>query len=193
MLDEMSISRRAVIAGAFVPLTAITAAAKKALSGPERAILEAVTNRLVPHDELGPSASEAGAVEYIDRSLGDYLATEKPALQKGLAALNSFAQRTRGSPFTELTPAKQDEVLTAMENNTADGFEPDSAAFFLRVRQLTLEGMFGDPFYGGNRAFAGWDLIRYPGPRLAVGPEEQKIGVEIAPVHASAHGGGHNR
>jgi gluconate 2-dehydrogenase gamma chain len=65
-------------------------------------------------------------------------------------------------------------------------------SFFLRIRQLTLEGMFCDPFYGGNRAYAGWDLIRYPGPRLAVGPDEQKIRVEIKPVRASAHGGDHS-
>jgi hypothetical protein len=47
--------------------------------------------------------------------------------------------------------------------------------------------MFGDPFYGGNRGYAGWDLIRYRGPRLAVSPEEQKIAVEIKPVRASGH------
>jgi gluconate 2-dehydrogenase gamma chain len=57
--------------------------------------------------------------------------------------------------------------------------------FFALIRRLTLEGMFGDPSYGGNRNFAGWDLIRYPGPRLAVAPEDQRMGVEIKPVRYS--------
>jgi gluconate 2-dehydrogenase gamma chain len=187
MPGKKRISRRTVIAGAFVPVTALTAAAKATLTAPQRKTLEAFADRLMPHDEYGPSASEAGAVEYIDRSLSDYLAPEKPAIVKGLAALDAFA----GRPFAELSPVEQDQVIAAMEKNTATGFEPDSRTFFLRIRQLTLEGMFGDPFYGGNRAYAGWDLIRYPGPRLAVGPDEQKIGVEIKPFRSSAHGSGH--
>src|SRR5205823_5520581 len=154
--------------------------------------LETFADRLVPHDELGPSASEAGAVEYIDRSLGDYLAPEKPAIIRGLAALDAFAMRRHDAPFADLSHERQDEALTALENNQAEGFEPDARTFFQRIRQLTMEGLFGDPFYGGNRAFAGWDLIRYPGPRLAVSPDEQKIGVEIKPVRTSARGGEHS-
>ena len=51
--------------------------------------------------------------------------------------------------------------------------------------------MFGDPYYGGNKNFAGWDLIRYPGPRLATSPDDQKMGVEIKPYHIrrTAHAG----
>lgn len=163
-----------------------------ALSESQRQILEAFANRLVPHDEYGPSASECGSVAYIERSLSDYLAGEKPALLDGLAALDALARRTYDAPFAQLTAEKQDALLTSMETNAAAGFEPDSRSFFFRIRQLTLEGMFGDPFYGGNRAFAGWDLIRYPGPRLAVSAEEQKIKVEIKPVRVSARGGDHN-
>jgi len=191
MRDRIPVSRRSVIAGAFVPLTSLKSAPKAALPAPHRKILEAFADRIIPRDEHSPSASEAGAVEYIDRSLGDYLAPEKPSLRKGLLALDAFAQRVYHAPFAELSPGQQDEALTALESNKADGFEPDSRTFFQRIRQLTLEGMFGDPFYGGNRAYAGWDLIRYPGPRLAVSPEEQRIGVEIKPVRASAHGSGH--
>lgn len=168
------LSRRTVIAGAFVPVSAITAAVKATLSPPERKILEAFVDRLVPHDEYGPSAGEAGVVDYIDRSLSDFLAPEKPALLKGLAALDALR-------FTAMSPAQQDDVLTSIEKSA------DLRPFFLRVRQLTMEGMFGDPFYGGNRGYAGWDLIRYPGPRLAVSPEEQKAGVEIKPVRGT-HG-----
>jgi gluconate 2-dehydrogenase gamma chain len=38
-----------------------------------------------------------------------------------------------------------------------------------------LEGMFGDPSYGGNANFAGWDLIEYPGPRMYVSPQMQTM------------------
>ena len=74
-----------------------------------------------------------------------------------------------------------------MESGSAEGF-PNARAFFNRARRLTMEGMFGDPYYGGNKNFAGWDLIRYPGPRLATTQDDQKMGVEIKPYHHSAYG-----
>lgn len=188
-----NISRRSVIAGAaLVPVAAITSAAQpeSALSASQLRTLEAFVDRLIPKDELGPSATECGVAVYINRSLGDYLAPEKAAFIAGIEATDAFARRTEDRAFAELSAEKQDGVLTAMDNGTAAGF-PDARAFFGRVRRLTLEGMFGDPSYGGNRNFAGWDLIRYPGPRLAVSPEDQKMGVTIKPLRSSAYGNGH--
>ena len=187
------ISRRSVIASAaLVPVAAITSAAQpeSALSAAQLRTLEAFVDRLIPKDELGPGATESGVAVYINRSLGDYLAPEKAAFIAGLEATDALARRTEDRAFAELSPEKQDVVLTAMDNGTAAGF-PDARAFFGRVRRLALEGMFGDPSYGGNRNFAGWDLIRYPGPRLAVSPEDQKMGVAIKPLRSSAYGNGH--
>ena len=124
---------------------------------------------------------------YINRSLGDYLAGEKTAFIEGLEATDAFAKRSQDRAFVDLTPEQQDLVLTAMDNGSAEGF-PTARAFFNRARRLTLEGMFGDPYYGGNKNFAGWDLIRYPGPRLATSADDQKMGVEIQPYHHSAYG-----
>ena len=190
-----NISRRSVIASAaLAPVAAITSAAQQAsesaLSASQLRTLEAFVDRLIPKDDLGPSATECGVAVYINRSLGDYLAPEKAAFIAGIEATNAFARRTEDRAFAELSPEKQDALLTAMDNGTAAGF-PDARAFFGRVRRLALEGMFGDPSYGGNRNFAGWDLIRYPGPRLAVSPEEQKMGVAIKPLRSSAYGNGH--
>ena len=87
--DSTRISRRTVLAGAtIVPVAAITAAAqspKTALSASERQTLDAFVDRLVPKDELGPGAVEMGAASYIDLSLADYLAAEKPSFVEGLA------------------------------------------------------------------------------------------------------------
>ena len=187
------ISRRSVIASAaLVPVAAITSAAQpeSALSAAQLRTLEAFVDRLIPKDELGPGATESGVAVYINRSLGDYLAPEKAAFIAGLEATDALARRTEDRAFAELSPEKQDAVLTAMDSGTAAGFA-DARAFFGRVRRLALEGMFGDPSYGGNRNFAGWDLIRYPGPRLAVSPEDQKMGVAIKPLRSSAYGNGH--
>jgi gluconate 2-dehydrogenase gamma chain len=184
------LSRRAVIvSAAIIPVAALSVAAQSqsALSSEQLRILAAFTDRIIPKDDLGPSASESGVTEYINRALGDYLAGEKTAFIEGLEAMDAFARRSQGGALIELSPDKQDAVLTAMESGNAEGFA-DARAFFNRARRLTMEGMFGDPYYGGNRNFAGWDLIRYPGPRMATSQNEQKMGAEIKPYHHSAYG-----
>ena len=191
--DSSQISRRTVLASAtIVPVAALTATAqtpKTALSAAERQTLDAFVDRLAPKDDLGPGALEMGAANYIDVSLADYLAAEKPSFVEGLTAVDAYARARYEARFADLTPENQDAVLTAMDNGTASGFTPNSRVFFNRVRRLTLEGMFCDPYYGGNKNFAGWDLIRYPGPRLAVGPDDQKMSTLPKPLHQSAYGG----
>src|SRR5580692_1150147 len=187
------VTRRTVIATAtFVPLAALTAAAQApatALSPGELKTLEAFIDRLVPKDENGPGAVECGAANYIDRALAGALAAEKGTFLEGLAGVDTLARSTHNADFADLGPEVRDELLTAMDNGTAAGFS-NARPFFNRVRRLTLEGMFGDPYYGGNRNFAGWDLIRYPGPRLAVAPEDQKMDKPPKPYRRSAYGTG---
>jgi gluconate 2-dehydrogenase gamma chain len=168
-------------------LTAAAQAPATALSPGELKTLEAFIDRLVPKDENGPGAVECGAAVYIDRALAGALAGEKAAFVDGLAGVGKLAQATHQAAFEDLAPEIRDELLTSMDNGTAAGF-PNARAFFNRVRRLTLEGMFSDPYYGGNRNFAGWDLIRYPGPRLAVAPEDQKMSTPAKPYRRSAYG-----
>jgi gluconate 2-dehydrogenase gamma chain len=199
--QSMAISRRTVLAtAALVPVAALLPAAapiaaaqapKTALSTGERRTLEAFVDRLVPADELGPGALEMGAANYIDLSLADFLAAEKGTIAEGLAAMDAFARASHGGAFADLPPDQKDALLQTMENGTAQGFGADPRIFFNRIRRLTLEGMFGDPYYGGNRNFAGWDLIRYPGPRLAVSAEDQRMNALPKPLHQSAYGSGH--
>lgn len=193
--EARNLSRRSIIAtAALVPVAAIAAAAEPVapvFSDAQRLLLRALVDRLVPRDENGPSASECGVAIYIERALAGPSASEKGQFLEGLAAVDVFARTAQGSSFAELGPEKQDEVLMAVESNSAAGFRTGSRMFFYHLRRLTLEGMFSDPFYGGNRDFGGWDLIRYPGPRLGVSEEDQKMRVAIKPVHASAYGGSH--
>jgi gluconate 2-dehydrogenase gamma chain len=187
------VSRRSLIAGAaLVPVAALTSAAattasKSVFSEAERKTLEAFVDRLVPKDELGPGALECGAVSYIDQALGGALADEKASFLQGLAAVDAFAHSAHGAALADLSPENQDAVLTAMDAGAAKGFD-NARGVFARIRRLTLEGMFSDPFYGGNKNFRGWDLIRYPGPRVAVSPAEQAMKVDIKPYRRSALG-----
>ena len=69
------------------------AGAASALSDAQLRILAAFVDRIIPKDELGPSASESDVPVYINRALGDYLAGEKTAFIEGLEATDAFARR----------------------------------------------------------------------------------------------------
>lgn len=191
--EVRGLSRRSLIRGAaLVPVAALTSAAAPAgsqtvFSASQRKTLEAFIGRLVPTDELGPGALECGAVSYIDQALAGALAEEKSSFLQGLADVDAYARKTQNAAFADLAAEKRDAIIAAMEKGTAEGFD-SARAVFARFRRLTLEGMFSDPYYGGNTNFLGWDMIRYPGPRVAVSPDDQQMKVQIKPYRRSALG-----
>jgi gluconate 2-dehydrogenase gamma chain len=144
------------------------------LTATEAELLEAMVERLVPSDEHGPGAKEARAAHYIDRALGGALASSRQAYASGLAALDRYAQSSRGKPFLGLSNTDKDSVLIDVETGAATGFAGSSAQFFALVLNHTRQGMFGDPYYGGNTNFVGWDLLGYPGVRTMVTAADQK-------------------
>ena len=155
-----------VMAAAREPLENLTAA--------EADLLEAIVARLIPTDANGPGATEARAAHYIDRALGGALASSRQTYTSGLAALDRYSRSSRGKPFTELSATDQDAVLVDVESGAATGFPERSSVFFALVLAHTHQGTFGDPYYGGNANFIGWDLIGYPGIRTMVTAADQK-------------------
>jgi gluconate 2-dehydrogenase gamma chain len=147
------------------------------LTPAEAATLRSVIARLIPADENGPGALEAGADRFIDRALAGALKNQRTAYSTGLAAIESQAQTTKGAPFGKLSAADQDAVLTAMQ----------STPFFNIVRAHTIQGTFSDPFYGGNENFIGWNLIGYPGARIVVSANLQRMDVKPEASGKSAY------
>jgi gluconate 2-dehydrogenase gamma chain len=159
------------------------------LTATEADLLDAIVARLIPSDASGPGATEARAAHYIDRALGGALASSRQAYTAGLAALDRYSRSSRGKAFTELSATDQDSVLIDVETGAATGFTGSSAAFFALVLNHTHQGTFGDPYYGGNASFIGWDLIGYPGIRTMVTAADQKSleGHTLKANHKSAY------
>jgi len=157
------------------------------LTAAEADMLEAICARIVPSDANGPGAREARAAHYIDRALGGALKDSREAYRAGFAAFDAYCRSSRRAPFTELSERDQDSVLIDVETGAATGFPASSGQFFAMVRTHTLQGTFGDPYYGGNANFVGWDLIGYPGIRLNVTAEDQRLGTKLTPTHRSAY------
>jgi hypothetical protein len=161
-------------------------AARETLTAAEAETLVAIVARLIPADENGPGTAEAGAAIYIDRALSGPLRSSREAYAAGLSAIGDYAIATKGAAFADLPAADQDAILTALEKNTATGFISDAPGFFALVRTHTIQGMFCDPYYGGNADFIGWDLVGYPGLRLSVTADEQRMQAP-KPIRGSAY------
>jgi gluconate 2-dehydrogenase gamma chain len=157
------------------------------LTAAEADTLEAICARIIPSDANGPGAREARAAHYIDRALGGALRESRDAYRAGFAAFDRYCRSSRGAAFVDLSMRDQDSVLMDVESGAATGFVGSSAAFFNMVRTHTLQGTFGDPYYGGNANFVGWDLIGFPGLRLNVTTEDQRLGARLTPTHRSAY------
>jgi len=195
-ISRRDLLKRAAFAAAAVPVLrrpadvfALQGGALENLTAEESTILDAVVARLIPSDDLGPGAKEAGAVHYIDRALGGALASSRPAYAAGLAALDTYARSSRGDAFARLSSTDQDSVLIDVETGAATGFTGSSAVFFNMVLNHTHQGTFGDPYYGGNANFVGWDLLGYPGVRTMVSAADQKQleAGALKPNHKSAY------
>jgi gluconate 2-dehydrogenase gamma chain len=158
-----------------------------ALNETEFAFVVAAVDTLIPADELSPSGSDCGVAVFIDRQLasawgggakmyrsgpfvkgkpeqgyqlpltpGEYLTT-------GIAAANDWCRQTYGRDFDRLDPDKRVEALKTMEAGKAEFADFSSRAFFGRLLEMTMQGFFADPIYGGNRNKTGWKMIGFPG------------------------------
>jgi hypothetical protein len=128
---------------------------------PQREILRAVADRIVPADDF-PGAAEAGAVEFISRLLNTDLRGEQLTYLNGLAAIDQEARAVYEKPFVSLEPRQQDEILTNIE---ADRVQTDwivpPVAFFQMLVEQVLESFYADPGNGGNRDKVSWKMIGF--------------------------------
>ena len=139
----------------------------------DAATVAAFVERIMPGAPGMPGASDADVLNYIDLALAGAYAELKDFYRRGLDQLGALSQAQFGSNFVALSEAQQDEIITSLEDGSAQGFEwPTAQAFFNTLRTHTMEGMFADPVYGGNKDFAGWRLVGFPGAQPTFTPAE---------------------
>jgi gluconate 2-dehydrogenase gamma chain len=137
----------------------------------DAATIAAFTERIMPSAPGKPGARDTDVLNYIDLALSGAYAELQDFYRRGLAQLESFCRATYKEPFVRLSPERQDEVIAALEEGKAAGFTyPTAKEFFSILRTHTMEGMFADPLYGGNKDFAGWRLVGFPGAQAIFTP-----------------------
>ena len=145
------------------------------LNRDDAATVAAFTERLMPGAPGKPGARDAGVLNYIDLALAGAYTDLQDFYRRGLAQLDQYCRKTYNEPFARLSAAQQDDVITALEEGKATGFTwPTAQAFFNTLRTHTMEGMFADPIYGGNKDFAGWRLVGFPGAQAIFTPADMQ-------------------
>src|SRR5690348_2468266 len=123
------------------PVTPVVPGGWLFFTADEAAVVDAIVDRLIPTDELGPGAKDSGVTTFIDRQLTgpygghDWLYMQGPFSDKplptqglqspltprqqyrlGLAALHGYCTATYGGRgFIQLAPEEQDKLIAAME------------------------------------------------------------------------------
>lgn len=161
------------------------------LTQPEIAFIEAALARLIPADELGPGAKEAGVSFFIDQQLAGAYGTMAKNYRQGpwpegtpqqgyqsrltpqevyraaIFEIDRSCISRFSKPFAELQTAQQDEVLGELESGKLALQAVQGSFFFNILLANTFEGFFADPIYGGNRDKIGWKLVGFPGVAAA--------------------------
>ncbi|KGR74672.1 gluconate 2-dehydrogenase subunit 3 family protein [Ureibacillus sinduriensis] len=176
--------------------------------------IAAATEQIFPKTEVGPGAEELLVPYFIDHQLaGSYGLMSKeytkgPFYPKeatplfghqthltrqdifvlGINLLNSEATKRFEKKFYELEAEQQIEILTAVE---ADEVELNAATtpsyFFKLLRSATLEGVYADPLYGGNKDMGGWKMKKFPGHQMSyANMVEKEEFVDIKPQSLNA-------
>lgn len=148
--------------------------------------VEAIAARVIPGDESDPGAREADVIVYIDRAVGGFEHNLQDLYARGLKLMDDRCEAAYGSPFVGLESEQQDEVLEEIEAQ-GEGADPGTEQrvlgdFFAVVRQHTIEGMFSDPMYGGNRDYAGWKLMGFPGAQWGYSDQQKQRGFDATTI-----------
>lgn len=159
-------------------------------SAEEWRFIHAAVARLIPSDERGPGAIEAGVPEFIDRQMqtpygeggiwymqGPFVPDASPEMgyqaklvpqqiyRFGIKEVNDWTSKQYDKAFHELGSDEQHTVLAALDNGETQFESVPVRTFFNLLLQNTKEGFFSDPIHGGNRNLVGWKLVGFPGAR----------------------------
>ena len=180
----------------------------------EYQLTQAAVERIYPADDNGPGAKDLNAAIYIDHQLaghygmntkdyrlGNFYTPEatqggqtkmlnKDLFLFGLNELNNYSEQNFQTTFNKLEAADQDAVLADFSEGKTKFSGVSSSEFFNLLRKLTLEGVYADPMYGGNKDMQGWAMRKYPGSRMSYVQEIQsKTFVKLEPQGLNSHMG----
>lgn len=137
-----ALSRREVIAllsgaAAALQLPAAEPGAPLFFTRQEFALLDRLTEMIVPADEHSPGAHDAGVAAFIDKTTAEaFLPEEKENWRKGLALVNQLSDKMNQKTFLKASAQEQTATLQEMAKNEKHPQTPEEK-FFGQLKQTT--------------------------------------------------------
>ena len=165
----MTISRRdmlkttaAAAAASAVPLgkalASQTPAPKpKFFTAAEYALVDEMSEMIIPTDEQSGGARAAGVAAFIDARMAESFEKEPPQQWRaGIRAIEALSVQTNGKTFMASTPEQRLALLTKLADAEKDP-KTDAEKFFREIKGMTIRGYYtskigihDDQKYKGN-------------------------------------------
>lgn len=174
MADQDQLTRRELIqvtAAAAVAVVApggLASEKPKFFSSDEFAMVDELTELIIPTDEHSPGARAAGVATYLDARLAESIEEEpKIRWREGLKHIDALSHEMHGKRFLDATPAERVAVLSRIAANENHPQTPEDH-FFLELKFKTADAYYSSKIgihqemeYKGNvllPEFAGYEV-----------------------------------
>jgi hypothetical protein len=108
----------------------------------EFALVDELTELIIPTDEHSPGARAAEVAAYIDRRLAEAWEEETKHLWRaGLKMIDALSQQMHGKPFMQATTQQRIAVLTRISSNEANPEKPEEI-FFKELKTRTVRAYY---------------------------------------------------
>jgi gluconate 2-dehydrogenase gamma chain len=106
------------------------------------ALVDELTEILIPADEHSGGARAAAVAAYIDNRLAEAVDPEpKQRFLAGLARVDEIARTTKGGPFLSLSPADREAIVTGIAAEEEAPKSPEGK-FFVQLKRQTIRGYY---------------------------------------------------
>ncbi|MFL6215406.1 MAG: gluconate 2-dehydrogenase subunit 3 family protein [Blastocatellia bacterium] len=134
----------------------------------ELAMVDEISELIIPTDEHSPGARAAQCAAYIDARLAESWTDEpKTEWRDGLKLIDAVSQEMHGKPFMQATPEQRVALLTRISANEKEPKKPEEK-FFHEIKSRTAHayytskiGIHQEMEYKGNvpiKEFVGFDV-----------------------------------
>jgi hypothetical protein len=126
----------------LVAAVAAPANAPKFFTRAQYALVDELTEILIPADEHSGGARAAAVVAYIDNRFANAVDPEpRQRFLAGLARVDQIAHETKGAAFMSLSPADREAIVTAMAVEE-EAPKSDEGKFFVQLKRQTVRGYY---------------------------------------------------
>ncbi|MEW6130912.1 MAG: gluconate 2-dehydrogenase subunit 3 family protein [Acidobacteriota bacterium] len=148
--EVLKLTASAIVAAPLLPATTQATQRKAAAKAPaprfftraEFALVDELTELIIPTDDHSPGARAAKVAEYIDRRLAESFEAEpKQMWRDGLKLIETISQEMHGRAFLQATPDERIALLTRISQNEREPKKPEEK-FFVELKARTVNAYY---------------------------------------------------